>query len=91
VESFCEFGFETSGSIKYWETIECPNKLGISRVVPRSIELINLFSDTIFYHPAALYCSRKIKASHTLEDGHIGRNMYCKTATTKSKTMKHLQ
>jgi hypothetical protein len=24
-ESFCEFGIEPSGSIKCWETIECPN------------------------------------------------------------------
>jgi hypothetical protein len=26
VESSCEFGIEPSGSIKCWETIECPNK-----------------------------------------------------------------
>jgi hypothetical protein len=25
VESSCEFGIEPSGSIKCWETIECPN------------------------------------------------------------------
>jgi hypothetical protein len=25
VESSCEFGIEPSGSIKFWETIECPN------------------------------------------------------------------
>jgi hypothetical protein len=25
VESSCEFGIEPSGSIKGWETIECPN------------------------------------------------------------------
>jgi hypothetical protein len=25
VESSCEFGIEPSGSIKRWETIECPN------------------------------------------------------------------
>jgi hypothetical protein len=24
-ESSCEFGIEPSCSIKYWETIECPN------------------------------------------------------------------
>jgi hypothetical protein len=24
-DSFCEFGIEPSGSIKCWETIECPN------------------------------------------------------------------
>jgi hypothetical protein len=24
-ESYCEFGIEPSGSIKCWETIECPN------------------------------------------------------------------
>jgi hypothetical protein len=23
--ALCEFGFEPSGSIKCWETIECPN------------------------------------------------------------------
>jgi hypothetical protein len=39
VESSCEFGIEPSGSIKCWETIECPNKLGISRVVFSSMEL----------------------------------------------------
>jgi hypothetical protein len=25
VESSCEFGIEPSGSMKCWETIECPN------------------------------------------------------------------
>jgi hypothetical protein len=25
---FCEFGIEPSGSIKFWETIECPNSKG---------------------------------------------------------------
>jgi hypothetical protein len=25
VESACEFGIKPSGSIKCWETIECPN------------------------------------------------------------------
>jgi hypothetical protein len=25
VESSCECGYEPSGSIKFWETIECPN------------------------------------------------------------------
>jgi hypothetical protein len=28
VESSCEFGIEHSGSIKCWETIECPNNWG---------------------------------------------------------------
>jgi hypothetical protein len=28
VESSFEFGIEPSGSIKCWETIECPNNLG---------------------------------------------------------------
>jgi hypothetical protein len=33
----------------------------------------------------------KLKISYTLEDGHVGRNMQCKTVTTKCKTVKHLQ
>jgi hypothetical protein len=28
VESSCEFGIERSGSIKYWESVECPNNYG---------------------------------------------------------------
>jgi hypothetical protein len=28
VESSCEYGNEHSGSIKCWETTECPNNLG---------------------------------------------------------------
>jgi hypothetical protein len=28
VESSCEFGIESLGSIKCWETIECPNNFG---------------------------------------------------------------
>jgi hypothetical protein len=28
VEISCEFGIEPSGSIKRWETVECPNNLG---------------------------------------------------------------
>jgi hypothetical protein len=28
VESSCKFGIERSGSIKSWETIECPNNWG---------------------------------------------------------------
>jgi hypothetical protein len=26
----CEFGIEPSGSVKYWETIKCPNNRGLS-------------------------------------------------------------
>jgi hypothetical protein len=33
----------------------------------------------------------KVKTSYTPEDGNVGRNMKCKTATTKCKTVKHLQ
>jgi hypothetical protein len=41
VESSREFGIEPLGSIKCWKTAEGP-KLGISRVVLTSIELVNL-------------------------------------------------
>jgi hypothetical protein len=30
VDSSCEFGIEPSGSINCWESIECPNKGGLS-------------------------------------------------------------
>jgi hypothetical protein len=39
VESSCKCGTESSGSIKCWETIECPNNWA-SRVVLSSIELV---------------------------------------------------
>jgi hypothetical protein len=42
VESSCELGIESSGSIKCWETIECPNNWGSLRVVLSYIELVNL-------------------------------------------------
>jgi hypothetical protein len=29
----------------------------------------------------------KSETSYTLEDGHVGRNMYCRTGTTKRKTI----
>jgi hypothetical protein len=29
----------------------------------------------------------KSEISYTLEDGHVGRNIYCRTATTKRKTI----
>jgi hypothetical protein len=32
----------------------------------------------------------KSKTSYTREDGHVCRNMYCKTTTTKCKTVKHV-
>jgi hypothetical protein len=28
VESSCEFSIEASGSIKCWETVDCPNNWG---------------------------------------------------------------
>jgi hypothetical protein len=31
------------------------------------------------------------KSKTSPEDGHVGRNMYCRTTTTKCKTVKHLQ
>jgi hypothetical protein len=45
VEGSCEFGIEPSGSIKCWETIECPNNYG-SRVVLSSI--VKLYMDEVF-------------------------------------------
>jgi hypothetical protein len=29
----------------------------------------------------------KVKISYTLEDGHVGRNMWCKTVAAKYKTV----
>jgi hypothetical protein len=40
VESSCEFGIEPSGSVKCWETIECPNNYLSLRVVLSSMELV---------------------------------------------------
>jgi hypothetical protein len=39
MEGSCEFGIERSGSIKCWETIECPNNWW-PLVVLSSIELV---------------------------------------------------
>jgi hypothetical protein len=41
VESSCEFGTESSGSVKCWETIEVSQQLGISQVVLSSIKLVS--------------------------------------------------
>jgi hypothetical protein len=35
---------------------------------------------------ADFFTNVKVK-HHTLEDGHVGRNMQCRTATTKRKTI----
>jgi hypothetical protein len=47
-------------------------------------------TSTIKLHPDGnITCKShmKIKISYTLEDGHVGRNMYCKRVTTKCKTV----
>jgi hypothetical protein len=64
VESSCEFGIEPLGSIKCWETTECPNNWGpsLDKALDRDYALLSSFINFLFQNDQ----HKKFRGNHAL-------------------------